>query len=259
MKLADLLETETGVDRNNLMFLRHSSERTTKLLEAGGTIEEYTAIQEIKGQYDFLHESKPPAHVLVVVVHDRVHGVYRVQGVREEGFFEVLATPAYRRFSQLYGKENVLSRLFNLDELHSGAVGATVTGWTAPVISVLRGSHRGMFDQIEVDSVPFIGTTVDSGPGGSSPALLFAETTRVQVTAQGMNVLRKLIPHGQFGIAFRSSAEKRGSIYVTRHGDWLMTIYAGEVHKAHSEVEIAMAVPRIAYFPEKRTAGEIFV
>jgi hypothetical protein len=254
MKLSDLLEEEIGVDSKNLMFLRHSTERTKKLLGVGGTIEEYTSVQDIGGEYDFLHVSKPPTQIVTVIVDGRVHGVYRVRGVLREGLIDVVATPAYWRFVQLIGKKNVPSRLFDLEALRSGAVGSHVTGWTAPVLSVLRGSHRGMFTEIDVDAVPLARATGRSSVSGTGSALPAAGTQRVQVTAQGMEALRKLIPRGRYGIDFRSSAENGGNIYVERDREWLMTIYAGKVAAGHSEIEMAMGVPRLAGFPEKRSA-----
>ncbi|HSV48086.1 MAG TPA: hypothetical protein VLJ58_20015 [Ramlibacter sp.] len=254
MKLSDLLEEETGVERKNLVFLRHSTERTNKLLGVGGTIGEYTSVQDIGGDYDFLHASKPPAHIVAVIVDARVQGVYRVRGVLREGLIDVIATPAYWHFVQLVGKKNVPSRLFDLEEFRSGAIGAHVTGWTAPVLSVLRGSIRGMFTKIEVDAVPIARAAGRTSVGRTGSALTKVATQKVQVTAEGMEALRKLIPRGRYGIDFRSSAENGGKIYVERHREWLLTIYAGNVAAGHSEIEMAMALPRLAGFPEKRSA-----
>jgi hypothetical protein len=69
-----------------------------------------------------------------------------------------------------------------------------------------------------------------------------------------METLRTLIPRGRYGIDFRRSAETFGSIYVERDRQWLMTIYEGDVAAGHSEIEMAMAVPRLAEFPERRSA-----
>jgi hypothetical protein len=156
MRLADLVRRETGVAFENLMLLRHSTENIDALRACGGTVEEYTYLQPTGSKYDFLADGKPPANVVIVIVDDRVYGVFRVLAVEAEGMTSALATPAYRQFNREGKRSDRDSRRFRLERLTSSADGATVTGWGGKEIATVLRNHTTMFDAIQVDALPII-------------------------------------------------------------------------------------------------------
>ncbi len=192
MKLAILIEKETGVGRENIMFLRHSGDRTKRLAEFGATIDEYTAVQDEDGKYNFLHPSKPPTEVVVVMVGDRVHAVYRVRGVLKTGLRDDISSREYWLFSQAFNKPNLPSIRFDLERLKSGADGARVEGWKAPVLAVLRGSKAGMFAAIEVDAAPIQPAPAVYGSADDYDRKLAADVERSMSSTQDARLARLL-------------------------------------------------------------------
>src|SRR4051794_10732312 len=100
MRLIDLIQQEFDVDAQNVMFLRHGNERVAVLRGFGDLIEEYTAVQDVRGDYDLWHPDKPKVRVLVVVVDDRVRGVYRVHGILKTGLRNDICSLEYRNFGE---------------------------------------------------------------------------------------------------------------------------------------------------------------
>jgi len=68
---------ETEEPAEAIMFLRHGNDSVDQLRHFGITIEEFTCVQPSESKYDYFHPGKPRILVVVVVVEDRVHGVYR--------------------------------------------------------------------------------------------------------------------------------------------------------------------------------------
>lgn len=87
------------------MLLRHSDQTVGQLLRAGGTIDEYTAVQPIGSNYDYLDAAQGAVSVVVVIVNNQVHGVFRVMGIEREGTTYSLTSAAHRRFDEARGKK----------------------------------------------------------------------------------------------------------------------------------------------------------
>ena len=85
LPLAALVAGEMNVPVSEVMLLRHSGERIKELLAAGATVEDYTFTQPTGSRYDYAAPGKNPVSLVVVIVEDRVYGVYRVGGVEREG------------------------------------------------------------------------------------------------------------------------------------------------------------------------------
>src|SRR5438128_1085366 len=99
MRLVDLVRQETGVGFAEMALLRHFN-TIDRLIELGGSIEEFTFLQPKDTKWDFWRDGKPQIDVIVVIVHDRVFGVFRVRGVEAEGTFDSLASGPHRRFDE---------------------------------------------------------------------------------------------------------------------------------------------------------------
>jgi hypothetical protein len=129
LNLADLVIRETEVPAEEIMFLRHGNDSIGRLRHFGVTIEEFTSLQPAGEKYDYFHPGKPRISVVVVIVEDRVYGVYRVHGVEKEGPTYSVASEAYKRFDAERSKSEVLCRLFKLVPIVSVCTGLLVRGW----------------------------------------------------------------------------------------------------------------------------------
>lgn len=126
----------------------------------GVSLQEYTAIQPIGGRYDFHLPSKPRTEVVVAIVRDYVHAVYRITGVLDTGNGTDICTPEYRKF-ELYRQEVKAKprvdrecRRYSLIAVQSGADGAAVSGWSGKERMPVQRSDGKFFDQLEVLAAP---------------------------------------------------------------------------------------------------------
>src|SRR4051812_45875293 len=99
MRLIDVVKQETGADFDEMALLRHF-DSIDRLIELGGTVEEFTNLQPKDTKWDFWRDGKPPIRVLVVIVHDHVFGIFRVREVEAEGAFYALASAPLRQFDK---------------------------------------------------------------------------------------------------------------------------------------------------------------
>lgn len=130
MRLVDVIHQETGVPLEQIVLLRHFN-RIDRLIELGGSVEEFTYLQPTGTKWDFWADGKPPAQVVVVVVHDRVFGVYRILGIEAEGTLKSLASDSHRQFDveDDRWKADRPARRFSLAPIRSAASGRNVAGW----------------------------------------------------------------------------------------------------------------------------------
>src|SRR5947208_2447949 len=119
MRLVDLVSQETGADFSEILLLRHSTNIAEKLEAAGGSLEEYTNTQPIGSRYDYLAEGRTPISIVVVIVRDRVRGVYRVLGVEAEGNILSLVGTENRRFYTERGDRGRPARRFLMERVPS--------------------------------------------------------------------------------------------------------------------------------------------
>jgi hypothetical protein len=151
MRLVDLVSQETGAAASEIMLLRHSTTILDKLLASGGSVEEYTHTQPTGSRYDFLADGKPPCHIVVVIVHDRVYGVYRVLGVEAEGTTYSLASDAHRRFDIERGFRDWPARRFRMERIPSVADNSLITGWERAPRSPTARSGGKTFGEVDVN------------------------------------------------------------------------------------------------------------
>jgi hypothetical protein len=106
MQLFKVISKETGVSPSKMMLLRHANCRVTQLLRHGKQLlEEYTLIQPINSAYDFLRENQMPIEILVVIVYDKVHAIYKIQGLERIGTTYDLVSSAHRELTKKWGYE----------------------------------------------------------------------------------------------------------------------------------------------------------
>ncbi|MQU04444.1 hypothetical protein GHO27_01955 [Pseudomonas helleri] len=89
--------------------------------------------------------------IVVVIVSDKVWGVYRVYGVEREGSTYELASVAHRSFDIERGAYERPAKLFDMELIHSQAIGLSVTGWEGKSRTPVQRSDGGFFRQITVD------------------------------------------------------------------------------------------------------------
>ena len=135
------------------MLLRHSTGSVQKLLSCGATIEEYTAIQPNGTYYDYRLPNKPEVQVVVVVVDEKVYGVFRITGIEAEGTNYSLASPEYREFDRIRKKPELSARRYSLERIPSVVDGQPVTGWERRQRTPVQRADSGFFFNIEVPEV----------------------------------------------------------------------------------------------------------
>jgi len=151
MKLADLIARETGVGTESVMLLRHSGSTIKRLLKRGGTVEDYTVVQPINSKYDYHDPRKTRIDVVVVVVDNKVHGIYRVTGVEKEGTSYSLESDAMRQMNIDRQRPEVPARRFGIVQLPSAATGKKNSGWENRQRTAVQRIDGSFFDEIEVD------------------------------------------------------------------------------------------------------------
>ncbi len=148
MNLARTVAAEASVDPQHVVLLRQSNRRTAALSRAGGTLEGYTLVQPIDSKYDFAAAGKLPIHIVVAIVDDKVHAVYRITGVEKTGTTRSLTTAGYNRFDQAAGYRERPAKRFSAEELKSRCLDRPIVGWTSPRNAVARYGGK-MFDNVE--------------------------------------------------------------------------------------------------------------
>ena len=151
-RLVDRIKQETGADYPQIMLLRHFNS-IDRLLELGGTVEEFTSLQPTGTKWGFWAADKPRIDVVVVIVRDLVHGVYRILGIEAEGTIGSLASEPHRAFDLELerAKLGLPARRFRLAEVPSAAVAVRVTGWEGREISPVLRSNGELFWAIEAE------------------------------------------------------------------------------------------------------------
>ncbi len=152
MSLASIVAAEAGVSADVVMLLRHANSIVTELLERGSSLAEYTSVQPSGSKYDYLDPNRHAVEVVVVIVDDAVHGVFRVLGVEEEGTTYSLTSMAHRQFDQERGKKDRPAKRFLLQPIPSVTIGRPVRGWERRTRTPVQRSDGGFFWEIEVDA-----------------------------------------------------------------------------------------------------------
>lgn len=168
MKLAELISTEASTPLSAVLLLRHGNDGIEVLRRNGATIEEYTALQPVASKYDYLHPSKPPIEIVVVIVDDRVYGVYKVVGIEATGPSDQLASAAYLSFDAERGKSPRHSHRFQLRLLPSIATGQSVHGWEGRTRTPVQRLGGVFFDQVEIGTLGEMLTAEEVSKGFAS-------------------------------------------------------------------------------------------
>ena len=130
MRLADLIKTETGEDYEGIMFLRHSNGRTDRCNSYGVSLDELTALKSTRDQYDYWKYETGRINIVVAVVRDRVHAVYKIVGIKHaSGMLFSLASDGYAKLLCDTDEPDRPARVYEIKKVASRAIGAVVTGW----------------------------------------------------------------------------------------------------------------------------------
>lgn len=174
--LVDFIRDETGVGEPHIMLTR-LFKKIADLIESGGKFEEFMFAQKKNSKYDFLADGKPPIEVVVVVVEERVFGVYRIHGIEAEGSYGTFWSEPLRRFNAEREGPNPeeWARQYRYSKLHSHAEGLLVEGWERPRIPIFRHGDE-WFKKILVNREPLVQLPGDLGSGAT-----FAEGAITQV------------------------------------------------------------------------------
>src|SRR5262245_53721034 len=151
MLLASIAAREAGVSADRIMLLRHSNTVVAELIARGGSLEEYTSVQPSGSKYDYLDPDKSPIEVVVVIVDDAVHRIFRVLGVLEEGTTYSLTSEALRKYDEERGKSDRPAKRFALQPIPSATIRRPVRGWGKRTRTPVQRSDGGFFWEIEVD------------------------------------------------------------------------------------------------------------
>jgi hypothetical protein len=149
--LAAAVSEDTGIPAEEILLLRHAPKAVRALLERGGTVEEYTALQPIRSRYDFIHPDKLPSRLVVVIVDGRVYEVYEIAGVAAEGTTYTLASPAHLATDEADLKPERPARLFRLSPVPSRVVGQMIRGWDRRERTTVQRADGRFFHEIEVE------------------------------------------------------------------------------------------------------------
>lgn len=148
MSIAEFVSRKFDIPLENVMLLRHSNATIDLLLKHGGTIEEYTAVQPIGGKFDYTCPGKEPIQLLVVIVRDKVFGVYKVLGVEKQGTTFSMTSTAHQNFDRARDKPDRPGKRFKLDRLTTVLDGRAIRGWEGPLTrtSVQRANGKFFLD-----------------------------------------------------------------------------------------------------------------
>lgn len=151
MVLASIVAREAGVLPGRVMLLRHSTSSVQDILARGGSLKEYTSVQPTGSKYDYLDQDKAAVEVVVVIVDDAVHGVFRILGVKQEGTTYSLVSDILRQRDRERGKPERPARRFEMEPIPSVTIGRPVRGWERRTRTPVQRSDGGFFWEIEVD------------------------------------------------------------------------------------------------------------
>lgn len=152
-RLVDHIKRETGVDYPHIMLLRHSNRNVDRLLKLGSTVMEFTSLQPKGTTYDYWVDDKPQIDVVVVIVHDRIHDVYRVLGF-QEGTIGSLSSDAHREFDLERGKNlDIPARRFRIEKIPMAIDGSSVMGWENSQRTTVMRLNGKRFMNIKVEIV----------------------------------------------------------------------------------------------------------
>ena len=149
MNLGHSVAAEAGVHPEEVLLLRHGNAKTRAVRAAGGTLEEYTLVQPTDTKYDFLARGKPPISVVVAIVDDRVHAVYRILGVEEEGTTWSLTSPGFNKFDKEAGYPELPAKRFRAESIASQVLRRRVVDWANPRLAVARYGSK-TFESVSV-------------------------------------------------------------------------------------------------------------
>jgi|GEM_PF-760936 len=152
MRLVDLISIETGVDFSQIMLLRHFN-TVDRLIELGGSVDEFTSLQPTGSKYDYWAEGKHRIKIVAVIVHDYIYGIYRVLGIKTEGTTYSLTSKPHQQFDTERKKKDRPARRFDMELIPSSVTGTSITGWKGREISPVARSDGKLFWQIEVDII----------------------------------------------------------------------------------------------------------
>ena len=94
-----------------------------QLRRYGLSVEEYTPGQPTDSKYDYLHSGRPPITVVVVILDDRIYGVYRIVGIEAEGTNYSIVSNAYQALETGREIPVVQCRRFGLQRISSLSIG----------------------------------------------------------------------------------------------------------------------------------------
>lgn len=149
--LAALVAAEHNVPLSEVMLLRHSDQRIRELLAAGATVEDYTFTQPIGSRYDYAAPDRPLVTLVVVIVEDRVYGVYRMGGVEREGTTYSLTSEAHQSVDIRHARPERPARRFVMTPLQSASLDANVRGWERRARTTVQRLGGGFFHEISVE------------------------------------------------------------------------------------------------------------
>lgn len=235
MRLVDQVSQETNADFSQIMLLRHSTRMLDKLVAAGGTVEEYTHIQPTGTRYDFLADGRPAIHFVVVIVHDRVYGVYRVLGIEAEGTTYSLASEAHRRFDIEKGLKDSPARRFQMERIPSTADNSSISGWERGPRSPTARSDGKMFWEIEVNLPEGIRLTEEVAQGEK---LYEGSTCRVSVNAYERNPLARSRCIAQYGPICVACGFNFGLVYGPLFEGFIHVHHLKPLSEADGEYEV---------------------
>jgi len=152
MELARIISQETGTSPEEIFLLRHGNGIINTLLRYGATVEELTEIQPIGTRYDF-SDPNYNSKIVVVIVYDKVYGVYRIHGVRGVGTNYTLSSESYQRFDKERNVKETPCRKYNLEKLPSIANDLLVYGWDGRTRTPVQRYDDSFFWEIKVKPI----------------------------------------------------------------------------------------------------------
>lgn len=151
MNIASYFASQTGVEPQHLMLLRHSNTKLQALARAGASIEEFTLLQPTNSRYDYYAEGRDPIRCVVVIANDHVEAIYRILGIKSIGTTHSLASAAFLKYDQSQGYPELPAKLFAAQEVQMDRLmGQPVMGWTSPRTAVARYGGR-LFQTVEAE------------------------------------------------------------------------------------------------------------
>ncbi len=189
------------------MFLRHSNDRIERCEVFGATVHEATALKSIRPQYDYWQSETDRIRVVVAMVRDRVHSVYRIEDIEAEGTLYSLASSAYQRVLSEAKEQDRRARLYRLVPIQCSATNAPITGWEGRQRTPAVRSDSTFFREIEFTPTSLPPINVEARDWSQTELEIAARSNRLQfptivatstveaITRQrrGQDVLRRLV------------------------------------------------------------------